>query len=164
MYLIDSAPHVYVAVNPSECNFMSIESKSKEGKFHSPHLVLTSTVFSTLSNKWNRITLPKDRQKFVLHEFDCRIKKHIAFQAASFEQENAKNFNQKLSNLIHQQRKFEEMWPLKRSKVKPSIRIKEFFDENMFSTEIKTEDLDISELVKEAERVTMLLRFTLEEL
>lgn len=140
---------------------MPIKSK---GKFHSPQLVLTSTVFSTSSNKWNLIILPKDREKFVLHEFDCRIKKHIAFQAASFEKENAKNFNQKLSNLIHQQRKFEEMWPLRRSKVKPSIRIKEFFDEKMSSTESRTEDLDISELAKEAESVTKLLRFTLDEL
>ena len=161
MYLMNSVPGT--VVNPSEHNFMSIEYKSKEGKFHSPRLVLTSTVFSTSSNKWNPLTLPKDKKKFVLHEFDCRIKKHIAFQASSFEQENTKKNNQKLINLIHQQRKFEEMWPLKRSKAKPSIKVDEFFDENIFN-ETKIEDLDISELVKEAERVTMLLQFTLEEL
>ena len=112
--------------------------------------------------KWNLITLPKDRQKFVLHEYDCRMKKHIAFQAANFELQDTKKHNQKLSNLVHQQRRFEEMWPSKRSEANPSIRITEFFDENVLDPEIK--ELDVSELVKEAGRVIMLLRYTLEEL
>ena len=132
--------------------------------FHTPALVYTSTLFSTKPKEWNLITLPKDVEKFVLHEYDCRMKKHIAFQAASFALHNAWKHNHKLSNLIHQQRQFEEMWPSRRSKIKPSFRIKDFFDENIFGTDIKIEELDMPELVKQAEGVIMMLRYTLEEL
>ena len=140
------------------------EVKSTIG-FHTPALVYTSDLFSTNPKESNRITLPtKDVEKFVLLEYDCRMKKHIAFQAASFALQNAKKPNKNLNNLIHQQRRFEEMWPSRRSYISPSFRIKEFFDENIFEVDIKIEELNMPELVKQAEGVIMLLRYTLEEL
>jgi len=92
------------------------------------------------------------------------MKKHIAFQAASFELQNVKKSTHNLSNLIHQQRKFEEMWPSKHSRVKPNNRVKEFFDENIFDTNIEIKELDMAEMVKDARKATMLLQYVLEEL
>lgn len=154
-------------VNVSAANSKPFQSKGnyiKKETFHSPLLVFTSTLFSTSLNALNLSTLPSDKEKFLLHEYDCRMKRHIAFQTANFEFQNAKKRSHKVNNVIYQQRKFEEAWPSKRSKAKRSIRVQEFFNEDTLNVNIKLEELDMSELLKEAKRTTMLLRYTLEEL
>lgn len=91
------------------------------------------------------------------------MKKHITFQVASYELQNTKKCKRNVNNLIHQQRNFEEVWPSKRSKAKLSVRIDDFFDENVFDAEIEIKAFNISELVEKAEETIKLLRHTLEK-
>ena len=83
------------------------------------------------------------------------MKKHIAFQAASFEVLNAKRGMSELSNLIHQQRRFEESWPFRYSETTPS---EEFYDESVFDIDVEVREFDMTEMVKESQKVIEILQ------
>ena len=136
--------------------------KPKERSF-TPKLTFSSGLFSSNAAERNRIIadLPNSdssREKYILNEYDCRMKKHIAFQAATFELLNAKKGLHEVSNLIHQQRKFEEKWPSRYSKTTSS---EEFYDENIFNTNIEVREIDMTEMIKESQEAVKLLRHLL---
>ena len=138
---------------------VAIQYKPKE-KSLSPKLAFSSGFFSSDAATRNKIIvdLPNSdsgRENYILHEYDCRMKKHIAFQAASFELLNAKKGMYELSNLIHQQRKFEESWAFKYNETVPS---EEFYDENVFDIDVEVKEFDITELVKESQKVIEMLQ------
>ena len=133
--------------------------KPKEGLF-SPKLAFSSGLFSPDVAERNKIIvdLPNSdssRENYILNEYDCRMKKHITFQAAAFEVLNAKESLHEVSNLIHQQRRFEERWPSRYSETSPSG---EFYDENVFDFNIEAREVDMTELVKESQEVIKVLQ------
>ena len=145
----------HAAVTPSA-------PKPKERSF-TPKLVFSSGLFSPDAAERNRIIvdLPNSdssRENYILNEYDCRMKRHIAFQAAIFELLNAKKGLHEVSNLIHQQRKFEEKWPLTYSETTPS---EEFYDENILNTNIEVREIDMTEMIKESQEAVKLLRHSL---
>ena len=106
----------------------------------------------------NIVDLPSsdnNRENYILHEHDYRMKKHIVFQAASFEVLNAKGGMPELSNLLHQQRKFEKSWPFRYSETTPS---EEFYDESVFDIDVEVREFDMTEMVKESQQVIGILQ------
>ena len=137
----------------------AVQYKSKE-KSLSPKLAFSSGFFSSDAAIRNKIIvdLPNSdngRENYILHEYDCRMKKHIAFQAANFELLHAKKGMYELSNLIRQQRKFEESWAFRYSETTPS---EEFYDESVFDIEVEVREFDMTEMVKESQQVIEMLQ------
>ena len=87
------------------------------------------------------------------------MKKHIAFQAATFELLNAKKGLSEVSNLIRQQRKYEDRWPSRYSETSPS---EEFYDENIFNSNVEVRDIDMTEMIKESQEAIKMLQELLE--
>ena len=137
----------------------TVQHKPKEKSLF-PKLAFSSGLFScdAATRNKNIVDLPSSdssRENYILHEYDCRMKKHIAFQAASFEVLNAKRGMSELSNLIHQQRKFEESWPFRYSETTPS---EEFYDESVFDIDVEVREFDMTEMVKESQQVIEILQ------
>ena len=86
------------------------------------------------------------------------MKKHIAFQAATFEVLNAQKGLNEVSNLIHQQRKFEEKWPSRYSETTPS---EGFYDENIFNIDHEVREINMTEMLKESQEIINHLRIAL---
>lgn len=129
-------------------------------KSYSPKLTFSSGLFSLDAAKRNRVIveLPNSdhgRESYVLNEYDCRMKKHIAVQAANFELLNAKKGMPEVSNLIHQQRRLEEGWPLRYSETTPS---EGFYNENVFDTNVEVWELNMAEMTKESKRIISILQ------
>jgi len=133
--------------------------KPKE-RMLSPKLAFSSGLFSPDVAERNKIIgdLPNSdssRENYILNEYDCRMKKHITFQAATFEALNAKKSLHEVSNLIHQQRRFEERWPSRYSETSPS---EEFFDENVFDLNFEVREVDMTEMLKESQEIIKMLQ------
>ena len=136
--------------------------KPKE-KSYTPRLAFSSGLFSPDAAEKNRIIvdLPNSdssRENYILNEYDCRMKKHIAFQAATFEVLNVQKGLNEVSNLIQQQRKFEEKWPSRYSETTPS---EGFYDENIFNIDDEVREINMTEMLKESQEIINLLQILL---
>ena len=135
-----------------------------KGRSLSPKLAFSSGLFSSDAAKRNKIIvdLPNSdnsRENYILNEYDCRMKKHITFQAVTFELLNTKKGLHKVSNLIHQQRRFEERWPSRYSETSPS---EEFYDESVFDTNIEEiRETDMTEMIQESKQPIRMLQHLL---
>jgi len=132
-------------------------------KLLSPKLDFSSALFSSDAAERNKVIADfpntnSGREKFVLNEYDSRMKKHIVFQAASFELQNAEKGLCEVNNLIHQQRRFEERWPSRYSEIKPSKETELFYDEAVFDINSEVKKFNMTEMVRKSQVVIKLLQ------
>ena len=106
------------------------------------------------------ISLPSDhkqRQEYLLNEYDYRIKMHIAYQAANFELQNAIGRKKELTSLIFKQKQFEQEWLSTRSKAELSS-----YSEHISVTTVdEPREVGMEELIKEGQEMIKLLQCTL---
>ena len=99
----------------------------------------------------------KEREEYLLNEYDYRIKMHIAYQAANFELQNAIGRKKELTGLIFKQKQFEQEWPSTRSKAELSS-----YSEHISVTTVdEPREVGMEELLKEAQEMIKLLQSTL---
>ena len=61
----------------------------------------------------------------------------------------------KVSNSIHQQRKFEDRWPSRYSETSPS---EEFYDEDIYNINVEVRGIDMREMIKESQEAIKMLQ------
>ena len=109
------------------------------------------------SEHFSGISLPsshKEREDYLLNEYDYRIKMHIAYQAANFELQNAIGRKKELTGLIFKQKQFEQEWPSTRSKAELSS-----YSEHISVTTVdEPREVGMEELIKEAQEMIKLLQ------
>lgn len=99
----------------------------------------------------------KEREEYLLNEFDHRIKMHIAYQAANFELQNVIGSKKELKTLIFKQRKFEQEWPSTRTKAELSS-----YSEHISITTVdEPREVGMEELIKEAKEMIKSLQHTI---
>lgn len=153
--------------SPSSLQSSTTSHASSPAALHrslTPKLTLSSGLFSSDVAERNKVIVDfpnsdSSRENYILNEYDCRMKKHIAFQAASFELLIAKKDLNEVSNLVHQQRRFEERWPFRYSETTPS---EDFYDENIFNVNVDVRELDMTETAKESQEVIQMLQILLQ--
>ena len=112
------------------------------------------------SEQFSVISLPsshKEREEYLLNEYDYRIKMHIAYQAANFELQNAIGRKKELTGLIFKQKQFEQEWLSTRSKAELSS-----YSEHISVTTVdEPREVGMEELIKESQEMIKLLQDTL---
>ena len=109
---------------------------------------------------FSMISLPsnhKERQEYLLNEFDYRVKMHIAYQASNFELQNAIGRKKELTALIFKQKQFEQEWPSTRSKAE----ISSYSEHISITTVDEPREEGMEELIKEAHEMIKSLQCTL---
>ena len=135
--------------------------KLKLGRSPSPpQFALRSKQSPTSPSEHSVISLPSDhkqRQEYLLNEYDYRIKMHIAYQAANFELQNAIGRKKELTSLIFKQKQFEQEWLSTRSKAELSS-----YSEHISVTTVdEPREVGMEELIKEGQEMIKLLQCTL---
>lgn len=82
---------------------------------------------------------------------------HIAYQAANFELQNVIGKKKELTSLILKQKKFEEEWPLTRSKAELS----DYGEHISVTTVDEPREVGMEELIQEAQEMIKLVQHTL---
>jgi len=130
-------------------------------KFSHPQLAVRPKHSPTSScEHFNLTSLPsnhQEREEYLLKEYDYRIKKHVAYQAMSFELQNAIGNKKELTALIFKQKKFEQEWPSTRSKEELSS-----YGEHISITTVdEPREVGMEELIKEAKEMIKKLQYTM---
>ena len=116
---------------------------------------------STFDHELFMKTLPTDKkitEEYLLHEYDCRLKMQIAYQAANFELHDALHENNRqFRALIYEQRRFERSWPLTRTrKFKQSVN-SPIYQVNQMA--ISEREACFMELIKEGQILIDVIQF-----
>ena len=141
----------------------SVENKSKK-KVCSPEAVVHNEQLTTSTFDYELFmkTLPtskKIREEYLLHEYDRRLKMQIAYQAANFELQDALHANNRqFKALIYGQRKFEQRWPLLRSKSLWRAELVHY-DESVDKVGITEKEACFLELIKEGQTLIEVIQF-----
>ena len=96
-------------------------------------------------------TLPnsdRDREEYLLHEYDRRLELHISYNAMKFITWNISENMVQLKSIIDNQAMFEQTWPSPRSKNKLASLFRKLYTNTITDQE---EGTVISKLLKEAQ-------------
>lgn len=167
------SPQQTLPVSPSSTNIksnMSSESSYTSGsamvneskkKTHVAHS--HSLPNSTFDYEQFMTTLPtneKIRQEYLLHEYDRRLNMQIAYQAANFELHDALLMNNRqFRALICEQRRFEQKWPLLRTKSREQNESPTFHDESTAATMADEREACFVELAKEGRVIIEVVQY-----
>ena len=80
------------------------------------------------ASSFDNLTVPdndSDRKEFLLHAYDRRVVKQLAFMSSVFELQRTVGVKEGLKDLILNQRWFERKWPSPQSKIKPGDKMKD---------------------------------------
>lgn len=135
-------------------------AKSKLRPRSPPRLAIRSKHSPTSCEHFNLKSLPsshQEREEYLLNEYDYRMKMHIAYQAESFELQNAIGNKKELTALICKQKNFEQEWPSTRSK----DELSSYGEHISITTVDEPREVGMEELIKEAKELIKLLQYTI---